>query len=114
MTNLRLKKGDKVIILAGKDKGKVGPIERVFVKTGQIIVSGMNIVKKHTKATKKNPAGGLIEMSRPLPTSRVQLLCPSCNKPTRVGYIKQGKTKERVCKKCGKAIHIEAKEAKEK
>lgn len=114
MANLRVKKGDKVIVLTGKDKGKTGLVDRISVKANQVIINGLNVVKKHTKATKQNPAGGIVEISRPLPVSKVQVVCPSCNKPARISYVINGKSKERICKKCGKAIHIQAKEVKEK
>lgn len=106
MAILKVKKGDKVMILSGKDKGKTGLVERVFTKTSQVLVSGVNVVKKHAKATKQNPAGGVVEMAKPLPTGKVIVVCPNCGKPTRIGYS-QGKTKERICKKCGKAIHVQ-------
>lgn len=104
MNKLKIKKGDKVIILSGKDKNKTGQIERVSTKTGKIVVTGLNVVKKHAKVSKKNPSGGVIEIAMPLPISKVQLVCPNCNKATRVGYKTEGKEKTRVCKKCGKAI----------
>jgi large subunit ribosomal protein L24 len=107
MANLKIKKGDKVMVLSGKDKGKSALVERVFSKTNQVLVMGMNTVKKHTKATKQNPAGGVIESSRPLQIGKVIIICPSCGKPTRVGFTAKGKNKERICKKCGKAIHIQ-------
>lgn len=105
MANFRVKKGDKVIVLTGKDRGKTGTVERIMVKANQALVTGLNIVKKHTKATKDNPAGGVVEISRPMAVSKIQVICPSCNKPTRISYTKEGKSKERICKKCGKAIH---------
>jgi large subunit ribosomal protein L24 len=114
MASLKIKKGDKIVVLSGKDKGKTGIVERAFVKTGKVLITGLNIVKKHTKANKDNPAGGLVEISRPLTASKVQVICPSCNKPARISYLQKGKTKERVCKRCGKAIHVQTKEVKEK
>lgn len=114
MANLKVKKGDKVMILAGRDKGKTGIVDKVSVKANKLLVNGLNIVKKHAKPTKQNPAGGVVEISRPILVSRVQVVCPSCNKPARIGFSNKGKTKERICKKCGKAIHVQAKEVKEK
>lgn len=110
---MNLKKGDKVIALAGKDKGKTALIERVFAKNGKLIAAKLNTVKKHVKVSKKYPSGGTVEVSQPMPAGKVQLVCPSCNKPTRIGYMVKGKEKTRICKKCGKAITV-AKEKKEK
>jgi large subunit ribosomal protein L24 len=114
MANLRVKKGDKIIVLTGKDKGKTGIVEKISHKTRNLLVNGLNVVKKHAKPTKQNPAGGVIEISRPMPIAKVQVICPSCSKPTRIGYSKEGKSKERVCKKCGKAIHIQKESSDEK
>jgi len=114
MSKIKLQKGDKVILLSGKDRGKIGVISRVIIKTNSLIVSKVNIVKKHIKATKKNPAGGVIETERPVPVSKVKLICPSCNKATRVGFGVIGKEKKRVCKKCQKAIEVVGPEDKEK
>lgn len=102
------------MVLAGKDKGKTGTVERAIIKTTSVIVSGVNIVKKHVKVSKKNPAGGIVEMNRPLAVGKVILVCPACGKPTRVGYQTKGKEKNRICKKCGKTITAAAKESKEK
>lgn len=100
----KIKKGDKVIVLSGRDRNKVGQIEKMFSKTSQVLVGGLNVVKKHVKTSKKFPAGGLVEIEKPMPIAKVALICPSCGKATRVGYnlIKDGK--ERVCKKCNKPI----------
>lgn len=114
MNKLKIKKGDKVVILSGKDKGKTGVVGHVFTKTRSVIIPKMNVVKKHSKVTKENPAGGVIDTERPIPVSKIQLVCPSCNKRARVGYEKKGNDKKRVCKKCGKIIEIAKNEKKEK
>jgi large subunit ribosomal protein L24 len=114
MNKLKIKKGDKIIVLAGKDKGKTGTVERAILKTAEVIVSGINIVKKHVKVSKKNPAGGVIEIARPMPVGKAALVCPSCGKKTRVGYQKSGKEKNRICQKCGKTITVKTKAEKEK
>lgn len=101
---MKIKKGDKVIVLSGRDRNKTGIVEKVMLKTNELIVGGVNIVKKHVKVSKKNPSGGVIEVSKPITVSRVQVVCPSCNKGTRVGYEVKGKEKIRVCKKCGKTV----------
>lgn len=110
---INLKKGDKVIVLSGKDRGKTGLIDRVSVKSAEIIVNGMNIMKKHVKVSKKYPSGGVVEIARPMPVGKVQVICPVCNKPTRIGFEIKGKEKNRVCKKCHKVI-VASKETKEK
>jgi large subunit ribosomal protein L24 len=98
---MKILKNDKVYVIAGKDKGKSGEVTRVLSKTSQVVISGINIAKKAVKPSKKNAAGGIMEVTRPVPVSNVALVCPKCGKPTRTGYIisKDGK-KSRVCKKC--------------
>ena len=102
---MKIKKGDTVIITAGKDRGRSGKVERVNPRKNKVLVSGLNIYKKHVKAQSKEKPGGIIELSRPLPVANVALLCPKCKKPTRVGYLfdKKG-NKHRVCKKCQEFI----------
>lgn len=104
MQKLKIKKGDKVIILSGKDRTKTGIVERVSSKTGKVIVTGLNVVKKHIKVSKKNPSGGKVDVAMPMPVSKIELICPSCNKATRISYKTEGKEKVRFCKKCGKVI----------
>jgi len=111
--NFLIKKNDKVIVLSGKDKGKTGTVKHVYAKKGTILVSGVNIVKKHVKVSKKYPSGGTVEVTKPMLVGKVQLICPSCNKPTRAAIEKKGNEKSRKCKKCGKII-ITPKEVKEK
>ena len=96
-----IKKGDEVLVIAGKDKGKKGKVEKVILKKGKVVVAGINILKKHVKPSPKNPAGGIIEFAAPLDVSNVILLCPRCHKPTRIGYkITKDGEKIRVCQKC--------------
>lgn len=101
---MKLKKGDKVIIQLGKDRGKVSAVDRVLSKRGEILVQGINIVKKHLKPTGKTKRGGIIEIEKPINISNVMIVCPNCGKPTRVAIKITGKTKERVCKKCGGSL----------
>jgi large subunit ribosomal protein L24 len=112
LNKLKIKKGDKVMIIAGKDKGKTGNVERVFLKASEVVVAGLNTVKKHVKVSKKYPSGGIVEIPKPLNVSKVAVVCPSCGKPTRIGYEIKGKEKNRVCKKCSKVITAK-KETKE-
>ena len=99
-----IKKNDKVKVIAGKDKGKEGTVEKVFPSKERVIVKGVNIVKKHQKPTNANPNGGIVEVEAPIHVSNVMLIDPSNNKPTRVGFkIEDGK-KVRVPKKTGKTL----------
>ena len=102
MAGLKIKKGDRVQVLTGKDRGATGVVTRVMPSAGKIIVDGVNVAKKHQKATKATMQGGIIDKDMPLPVANVALLCPACGKPTRVGYAIDGDgTKVRACKKCG-------------
>ena len=98
---MKIKTGDKVIVLSGKDKGKTGKVISADPKNGKVIVEGVNVATKHQKAQKKGQDGGIIKVETPIYVSKVQLVCPKCGKGTRVAYkIVDGK-KVRVCKKCG-------------
>jgi large subunit ribosomal protein L24 len=102
MAGLKIKKGDRVQVLTGKDRGKTGQVTRAMPETGKVIVDGVNVAKKHQKATKATMQGGIIDKDMPIPVANVAVVCPSCSKPTRVGYKIDGDgTKVRVCKKCG-------------
>ena len=98
---MKLKQGDKVRVIAGKDKGKDGLITKVIRSTNKVVVEGINIMKRHQKAQGENP-GGIIEFSKPIDASNVMILDPKTKKPTRVGHTvnKDGK-KVRVTKKSG-------------
>ena len=102
MAGLKIKKGDQVQVLTGKDRGAKGTVTRVIPATGKVIVDGVNVAKKHQRATKATMQGGIIDRDMPIPVANVALICSSCGKPTRVGYKVDGDgTKVRVCKKCG-------------
>ena len=99
---MKIKKGDRVRVLTGKDRGHEGQVMRVIPSTGKVIVDGANVAKKHQRATKATMQGGIIDKDMPMPVANVAVLCPTCGKPTRVGYkIDKDGTKARVCKKCG-------------
>lgn len=99
---MKIKKGDTVVIIAGKDRGKRGKVLRVVPKTGKVIVEGLNIVKKHQRPTQEAPQGGVVETSAPIDRSNVQVVCGSCRKPTRVGVkVADDGERTRICKKCG-------------
>lgn len=100
---MKIRKGDKVKIMLGKDRGKIGKVEFVLGKDRKVFVGGANLYKRHVKKM-QNVEGGIIDLPKPLDISNVVLICPNCNKLTRVGLKLVGKTKVRVCKKCGKEI----------
>jgi large subunit ribosomal protein L24 len=107
----KIKRGDEVVVLAGRDRGKRGKVQEVHPRTAAVIVAGVNTARRHTKANpNKNVKGGIIEQLVPLSVSKVMLVCPHCNKPARVGYRIEGDTKERFCKSCGQALANEGKD----
>ncbi|RJQ38718.1 50S ribosomal protein L24 [Candidatus Microgenomates bacterium] len=100
----KLKKGDEVKVTMGKDKGKTGKIEKVFVKTGKILVNGVNQYKKHMKAKSQTQKSEIVTITKPLPIPNVAFVCPKCHLPTRVGFSVENNKKTRVCKKCKQII----------
>jgi large subunit ribosomal protein L24 len=110
LAKLNIKKGDKVLILTGKDKGKEGTVSRALPQTAKVIVEGLNVVKKHVRPQGQTRQGGIIEKAMPIHVSNVMLKCTECNEPTRVGHDRrplgadQKMRSVRVCKKCGKVI----------
>lgn len=102
---LHVKKSDMVMIIAGKDKGKTGKIMRVLAEKGRVVVENLNVVKRHTRPSRANAEGGIIEKEAPLAASNVLLLCGACNKPTRTGIrILDDGSKARFCKKCNEIV----------
>lgn len=97
---MKIKKNDNVIILSGKDKGKQGKILRVFPDREKVMVEGLNLMTKHVRPRKQGERGERVELPRAVFTGKVQVVCPKCSKPTRVGWQIEGDKKERVCKKC--------------
>jgi len=98
---MKLKKGDTVVVTVGKDKERKGKIERVFPKTGKILLPGINVFKRHTKSRGEKQPGGIIDIVKPLSAAKVVLVCPKCGQPTRIGYqIDKAGTKYRICRKC--------------
>ena len=104
MAKLHVKKGDTVVILSGKDKGKQGKIISAMPSKGQVVVEDVNKVKRHTKPSMKAPQGGILDKEMPLNACKVQLICPACNKATRIGHKNVGGKNVRVCKKCGEVV----------
>jgi large subunit ribosomal protein L24 len=109
MAGMRLRKGDEVMVIAGKDRGKRGRVQEVRPRDLTVIVAGVNIAKRHTKPNpSKNQKGGIVEQPMPLGLGKVMVICPHCGKPTRVAHRTADEdTKERVCKRCGEAIVVE-------
>ena len=99
-----IKTGDKVRVIAGKDKGKEGNVKQIFAAQNRVIVEGINMVKKHQKPSNANPNGGVIETEAAINASNVMLIDPSTNESTRVGYKFVDGKKVRVAKKSGKTI----------
>ncbi len=105
MNSLKIKKGDTVVVLSGKDKGKKGKVLTVMPETSKVIVEGVNVATKHKKPRTQTEQGGIIKMETPIYACKVQRVCPKCDKATRPAHkmLADGK-KVRVCKKCGAEI----------
>src|SRR6185295_2234800 len=101
---MKIKKGDKVQIVSGKDRGKSGTVLHVFPERDRISFEGINVYKKRVRPKRQGQKGETVAVARPLAASNVMLLCPSCGKPTRIGAKVEGGRKSRVCKKCGATI----------
>lgn len=104
MVSMHVKKGDKVQVISGKDKGKQGVILAAYPKNQRVLVEGVNIVKKHAKPSQANPQGGIIDMEAPIHVSNVMPLDPKTNEPTRVGYKVVDGKKIRIAKKSGEPL----------
>jgi large subunit ribosomal protein L24 len=108
---IRLKKGDTVVVLAGKEKGKTGTVSATHPRLNKVTVDGINVVKKAVKQSKTHPRGGIVEITKPIWVSKVAVVEPGSKKPSRIGYSKdKSGNKTRVYKRTGK--EIKAKEAK--
>ena len=96
---MKLAKGDKVIVITGRDKGKTGTVQSVLPKTGQVLVENINVVKRHTKPSTKTPRGGILEVTKPIDASKVMAIDPATGNPARIGYaMKADGSKERIYK----------------
>ena len=101
----RIRKGDTVAVLAGKSRGKIGKVLKVFPKDGYAIVEGVNFIKKHTRRRRDDQQGGIIQMEGPIHLSNLVISCKGCKKPVRIGFTKLADgTKSRLCKKCKEMI----------
>ena len=102
---MNIRKDDTVIVISGKDKGKKGKVLAVSPKEGKVIVEKINIVSKHIKPRRMGEPGGIIKAEGAMYASKVQIVCPRCKQPTRVGHkIYEDGTKSRICVKCGEAL----------
>lgn len=97
---VKIKKGDNVMVISGKDRGKTGAVERVLVDKEKVLIAGVAIAKHHLKPSKKDPQGGIVTMPTPIAVSNVMLVCPHCGKPVRIAQRVSATTKERICRKC--------------
>jgi len=100
---MKIKKGDKVVVTAGKDKNRQGSVDRVYKKEKKALIPGINMFKKHVKKTGQKESG-IISFAKPINIANIALICPECSKKTRVGYTFINKDKKRICKKCKKII----------
>ena len=100
-----IRQGDTVLVFGGKDRGKQGRVQRVIPKENRLVVEGANLVTRHMRARPDVRQAGIVSMEAPLNASKVRLVCPRCNRPTRVGFVflEDGK-KVRLCKKCRETI----------
>ena len=109
---MKVKKNDTVLVITGKDAGKTAKVLVAMPKENKVVVDGINVQKRHKKARSANEVSEIVSQSGPIDASNVMVVCPVCNKATRVAYKVEGDKKARVCKKCG-AILEATKEAKE-
>jgi large subunit ribosomal protein L24 len=108
---MKVKKGDTILVTAGKDKGKTAKILKSFPKKGQILVEGINLKKKHVRPKREGEKGQIVQLPAVIDVSNIKIICPKCGKAARIGYRilkelpeKSSINKERVCKKCKQAI----------
>jgi large subunit ribosomal protein L24 len=105
VSKTRIKKGDTVMVIAGRERGKTGKVLSLQLNDGKVTVEKLNIIKRHTKPNQKNRQGGILEREAPLAISNVMLLCSNCNKPVRTGIkILDDGRRVRMCKKCNEVI----------
>ena len=97
---MKLKKGDTVLVISGKDRGRTAKILKSLVKEKKVLVEALNLKKKHIKPKKEGEKGQVISVATPMDVSNVKFLCPKCGKATRLGYKIDKDKKNRICKKC--------------
>ena len=114
---MKIKKGDNVLIISGKDKGRTGKVSRAFPKEGGILVEGINLKKKHVRPKKEGGKGQVVDIPAAIEVSNVKIICPKCGKAARVGYKidpsagfgaaqgkRSGQAKKRICRKCKQEV----------
>lgn len=101
---MKLHKGDQIKVTMGKDKGKAGKVEKVFPRLDRVLILGINEFKRHIKSKARGQKSEIVTITKPLPVSNVALICPKCNKLTRVGFKNEKGKKLRICRKCKKEI----------
>ena len=104
MAKMNVRKGDEVIVIAGKDKGKIGKVVAAIPSAEKVVVEGVAVVKRHTKPTQSMPQGGIIEKEAAIHVSNVMPYCSTCKKGVRVAHNIENGKKTRVCRTCGKAL----------
>lgn len=97
---MKIRNGDTILVISGKDKGRTAKILKSFPKEGKILVEGINLKSKHLRPKKQGEKGQVVKIAAPIDISNVKLLCPKCGKPARVGYAARDNKKYRMCKKC--------------
>ena len=97
---LKIKKGDKVVMLRGKDVGKSGKVLKVYPAKRRLVVEGLNLLKKNLRSKKQGDKGQVVSVPAAVMVENVQMVCPSCNKPTRLSFLIRVNKRERHCKKC--------------
>ncbi len=113
---MKVRKNDTVSVIAGKDKGKTGKVLRSIPDSNKVVVDGVNVQKKHRKARSAQESSAIVNQAGPIDASNVMVVCPSCGKPTRVGFAFEGEKKVRVCKHadCGKPLDVKAEDKETK
>ena len=101
---MKFKKGDKILIIRGKDRGKTGPVLKSLPKQDKLVIEGLNLITRHVRPKRAGEKGQRIKVPNALHVSNVKIICPKCKKVSRIGYLKQGDKKKRVCKKCKAAL----------
>lgn len=101
---MKIKKGDKIRVITGKDKGREGTVERIYEKSNKALIQGINLYKRHLKKSDQAKQGGIVDVPRPIDLAKVSLICPKCKKLTRIGYKLEKNKKFRICKKCESKI----------
>jgi len=101
---MKIRKGDEIKIISGRDKGKTGKVSKVYPKIDAVLVDGLNLFKKHMRKKQADKKGEIVLVARPLKVSAIRIVCRNCGKITRVGYNLSAENKTRICRKCKQAI----------